>query len=91
MKDLTSGRDREQNNTPQYYEDSTRECTSTGKVIWSAHNRQGNQSEYCTGILVNSYGAIRYLGGALARYILRAPKYHKTRSIVYFGPLYLDN
>ena len=39
----------------------------------------------------NSYGAIRYLGGSLALYILRAPKYLKTRSIVYFGPLYLDN
>ena len=39
----------------------------------------------------NSYGAIRYLGGSLARYILRAPKYLKTCSIVYFGPLYLDN
>ena len=41
--------------------------------------------------IINSYGAIRYLGGSLARYILRAPKYLKTRSIVYFGPLYLDN
>ena len=39
----------------------------------------------------NSFGAIRYFGGALARYIYCAPKYHKTRSIVYFGPLYLDN
>ena len=33
----------------------------------------------------NSYGAIRYLGESLARYIFRAPKYLKTRSIVYFG------
>ena len=40
---------------------------------------------------INSFGAIGYLGGALARYISRAPKYHKTRSIGYFGPLYHDN
>ena len=39
---------------------------------------------------VNSFGAIVYFGGALARYIYCAPKYHKTRSIRYFGPLYLQ-
>ena len=37
---------------------------------------------------VNSFGAIRYFGGSLARYILCAPKYHKTRCIGYFGPLF---
>ena len=41
-------------------------------------------------LVFNSLCAIRYFWGVLARYILRAPKYHKTRSVRYFGPLFLE-
>ena len=34
----------------------------------------------------NSFGAIWYFQGALARYIFAPPKYHKTRSIRLFWP-----
>ena len=63
---------------------------SKTKGYTQKRDRDGKLIEkYLSSITYNSYGAIRYFQGALARYIFYAPKYHKTRSIVYFGPLFL--